>query len=270
LSCAARRSTLAAENRDRRLARALRTRHDLVSVRAHSDGERRVILVRHGQTRSNVAREGAPLSGWYDLELTDRGRQEAQALAGWFRRLASVRLVFASSSRRAMETARIMVEGTPASAGLFGRDDLREIYCGDLEGIPIETLQAQHPELWRENLSQARDDFRWPGGESYAELRARALAAVARIADQYGDEPLVLVTHAGVIAQLVGAARGTPARAWGAWRPQNASVTTLGWGRQAARVVAYDDVGHLRCLEEAPLGQSGTGDGRSRRARRCA
>jgi broad specificity phosphatase PhoE len=170
-------------------------------------------------------------------------------LSRWFRWLTPVPLVFASSSTRAFETARLMVSSTPGGAVVQARDDLREIHCGELEGLPVGQLQAAYPELWRANLSQAHDHFRWPGGESYAELRARASAALNAIVEQHDAARLVVVTHAGLIAQILGMLHGTPAAAWGKWRPQNASVTTLTWGPEGVRMLAYDEVGHLAGFE---------------------
>jgi alpha-ribazole phosphatase/probable phosphoglycerate mutase len=152
--------------------------------------------------------------------------------------------VYASPLRRALSVASLLEE---AGVGpLVEEPALREIGCGRVDGLPVEEVRARFPALWEANERQDDDGFRWPGGESYAELRARCVAAVDRIARSHPGARVVVVTHAGVVAQLVGASRGTPAARWSEHRPGNGSLTTIDWLCGGGRVVRFDDRDHLR------------------------
>jgi probable phosphoglycerate mutase len=54
----------------------------------------------------------------------------------------------------------------------------REIHCGLVEGMPLERLQREFPDLWARNEAQADDTFAWPGGETYAQFRTRIVAGL--------------------------------------------------------------------------------------------
>jgi 2,3-bisphosphoglycerate-dependent phosphoglycerate mutase len=198
-----------------------------------------LLLVRHGHTQDNTLHDGARLSGWHDPPLSSLGERQARLLAT---SLGSERVgtLYTSTLTRARQTA------APLAASLHlqptEEPDLREISCGDLDGVQLAEVQSRFPGLWQRNLSQSDADFRWPGGESYREFRRRALNCIASIAARHPDERVVLVTHAGVISQVLGALHGTSAACWELWRPRNGSVTTLRWQDGTGRVVAFDRV----------------------------
>jgi probable phosphoglycerate mutase len=134
-----------------------------------------LLLVRHGHTRDNTVGDGARLSGWHDPPLSPLGAQQARLLATSLRS-ERVAALYTSTLTRARQTAATLAD----ALGLEPIDepDLREISCGDLDGRSLATVQRRFPELWQRNLSQSDADFRWPGGESYRELRLRVLGAL--------------------------------------------------------------------------------------------
>jgi alpha-ribazole phosphatase/probable phosphoglycerate mutase len=106
-------------------------------------------------------------------------------------------------------------------------------------------MQRQHPELWGQDLGQRDESFRWPGGESYRVFRARVLPAVRRIAAAHPGERVLVVTHAGVISQVLGALARLSAAQWEPFRPGSANVTEIVWGPDGARLIRFDDRRHL-------------------------
>ncbi|AUX32096.1 MULTISPECIES: histidine phosphatase family protein [Sorangium] len=210
-----------------------------------------LVLVRHGRTAGNRAGTASPMSGWTDTPLDARGREEAEALGRRLARGPAFDAVYASPLSRALETARI-------AAGAWGpvrtHDGLREIGCGDVDGAPIEEVKARHAALWEANLRQDDDDFRWPGGESYRELRARSLAAIGAIAAAHPGQRVLVVTHAGVIGQILGALHGVPAARWEPFRPGNASLTSLAWQGDRGVLLRFDDREHVSASTRRPGG----------------
>jgi broad specificity phosphatase PhoE len=104
-----------------------------------------------------------------------------------------------------------------------------EIDCGRFEGMPIDVLQEQYPELWAANLAQQDEEFAWPGGESYREFRSRVLRGVERIVSAHQGAQVAIVTHAGVITQILGALRGRSPAEWEPDRPEPLTATEVTW-----------------------------------------
>lgn len=132
----------------------------------------RLVLVRHGETE--WSRDGRH-TGRTDLPLTEAGvaqaKRVAPLLAGF-----EFSCVLASPLRRAAETCRL--------AGLGGRaevrDELREWDYGEYEGRRTAEIREERPGwvLWRDGC---------PGGESAADVGARADAVLAALDGTSGD-----------------------------------------------------------------------------------
>jgi broad specificity phosphatase PhoE len=177
------------------------------------------------------------MCGWTDLPLTLIGEQQARCLE----RCVRADVVYASPLRRARDTALHCAAG----AELICEPGLREISCGQVDGVPIREVQRVYPALWERNAAEIEDGFRWPGGESYAELRERAVSSIIAIAARHPSARVAMVTHAGVITQLLGhITRTRPAR-WSAFRVGNASITELAWVGDRGEILAYDARDHL-------------------------
>jgi probable phosphoglycerate mutase len=156
----------------------------------------RLILVRHGESPSNVTRSidtrvpGPP--------LTELGVEQAAALPEALR-AEPVDVIYASTMRRAQMTAEPLagVRGLP----VLVRDGLREVTAGDLEmrnddaavDLYLETVFA-----W-----PAGDlERRMPGGENGFEAFARFDEVVAEAAKTTSGTAC-LVSHGGVIRMWV-------------------------------------------------------------------
>ncbi|HEX2165536.1 MAG TPA: histidine phosphatase family protein [Thermoanaerobaculia bacterium] len=197
----------------------------------------RLLLVRHGHRRGDAA-ERPIMVGQADYPLSSQGWRQARALV---RGLAAepIAAAYASPLRRALSTAR---------AALAGRDvplhrcaGLLEIDCGAVDGWSVDEVKARYPERWTANERQDDDGFRWPGGESYAELRRRVLAACDAIAARQPGATVLVVSHAGAVNQVIGHLEGSPAARWELHRPRNCTVTEVLWAAGEGRIVRYDD-----------------------------
>jgi broad specificity phosphatase PhoE len=184
-----------------------------------------MLLVRHAPADPRWEPERR-LCGWFDPPLGRDGLALAGRIAPGLAATGAC-AVYSSPLRRAWETA----EPIARALGVQVRADerLREIGCGRMDGMLIEEVRAQFPELWRRNLEQRDDQFRWPGGESYAEFRARVAGALAAIAASHHGETIVLVAHTGVVTQTIGMLHGWNAARWDRRRPRHAAVTTVQW-----------------------------------------
>jgi broad specificity phosphatase PhoE len=202
----------------------------------------RLLLIRHAHTVSNVG-SGTALSGRTDVPLSSRGRHEVERLRSRAWGGIPFAAVYTSPLERARDTASALevVGGRPTRVC----PALQEIDCGTLDGLPLDYVRHRYPDLWAANLRQADDRFRWPGGESYREFRSRCLRAIRDIARAHRGEYVAIVTHAGVISQIVGALQGISAASWERNRPGNASVTEIAWARGTGALIRFDDRSHL-------------------------
>lgn len=197
-----------------------------------------VDLLRHAEADHNVGGEGAVLGGWAELPLTSRGREQAVELAARLTLQPPPVAIYSSPSRRARETA----DGIAQRLGLpiLDHEGLREIGCGEVDGAPIALVRARHPLEWAVNAAQQDPDFRWPGGESYREFRERVVASVRGIAAAHVGRRVVLLTHAGVISQLLGFCRQESPACWERHRPRNASLTRVLWQGERGQMLCFD------------------------------
>lgn len=153
-----------------------------------------MFLIRHAQSEWNAQ---GRWQGQADPPLTDRGRTDARAVAGWFE--GRVCGVASSDLRRARETAEIVAERlgllpVPVDA------NLREIDVGEFMGLTREEIDARWPgyiERWRSGEVDAL-----PGGEDRTLFRKRVLAGLESVVAMPWEGPVLVVTHAAAIAVL--------------------------------------------------------------------
>jgi probable phosphoglycerate mutase len=162
-----------------------------------------VLLTRHGETTWN--REGR-VQGWAPTPLTDRGREQAAALAA---HLGSrdVDSLHASDLKRARTTADYVADAT----GLDPVHDVgwRERDFGVLQGLLAEDLYENHPEFDLLTVGPAAARERPDSGESFVDTQERALARYRELRSSLGpDETAVVVAHGGTIKLLLGAVKG--------------------------------------------------------------
>jgi alpha-ribazole phosphatase len=184
-----------------------------------------LILVRHGETDWN--RDGR-WQGHADTSLNDRGREQARALA---EELGSedVAVVYSSDLSRARETAEIIAAPLGRPVEIDAR--LREVDVGGWSGLTMAEIDARFPEevsRWRaEEATHAFD-----GGETYAAMGERVVAAVEEIAERHRDEQVVVVLHGGPIRALLARAAGVT---YEEQRHRRAHLDNCGYARVAVR-----------------------------------
>jgi broad specificity phosphatase PhoE len=144
----------------------------------------RLLLVRHCEPEEDAR---GRCYGSLDVGLSEAGKRHAHDLAA---HLDGYDAVWASPRLRARQTAAAL------APSLRVDDDLRELDFGELEGRTFDEIAASEPELYRAWM-ETPTRVRFPGGESYADLKERAVRGLERIWAEH--EAAVVVTHGGVI-----------------------------------------------------------------------
>jgi ribonuclease H / adenosylcobalamin/alpha-ribazole phosphatase len=199
----------------------------------------RLYLVRHGAPDERAA---GRCCGRTDVELSAAGRREAVRLAAAFAD-AGVAAVYASPLRRAVATAEPIAAAAGCDVTLCA--GLVEIDFGAFEGRTFDELAAAEPELY-ERWMAAPAAVRFPGGESYADVRARAVAAAEAIARRHLDGAAVAVAHAGPIRAILAAALRMPDDAIFRLGVPYASIAVVEWTAGGPIVGGLDVLGGLR------------------------
>jgi len=130
-----------------------------------------LILLRHGESQWNKENR---FTGWIDVDLSDRGEQEARQ-AGELLRSVPIDAVFTSSLRRAIRTAEIALDTAGKSHLPLIKDAaLNERHYGDLQGLNKDEVARTYGEhqfkLWRRSYDVAP-----PNGESLKMTQERVL-----------------------------------------------------------------------------------------------
>jgi probable phosphoglycerate mutase len=159
-----------------------------------------VLLVRHGETPTT----GTVLPGRAPgLHLSERGRAQAVRVAERLAGLA-VDAIYSSPLERTRETA----EPTAASTGRDVNQDAGLIECdfGEWTGAALAEL-AVLPE-WQ-TVQQSPSTFRFPDGESFAEMQERMVGALEVLRSAHAGGVVVCFSHADPIKAAVAHAFGT-------------------------------------------------------------
>jgi broad specificity phosphatase PhoE len=165
----------------------------------------RLVLVRHGQSLSNVDRklDTRPPG----RALTELGREQARTFAREWSH--PVGLVAHSVALRATETA----DGIAGELGLgtLTLEGIHEVQVGDLEDRNDDAAHEQFTDVYQ-RWQEGDLDARLPGGESGTDVLDRYLPVVTQLRMRYLDDhdwtgDVVVVSH-GAAIRLVGAALG--------------------------------------------------------------
>lgn len=160
---------------------------------------RHLILIRHALTTWNSS---GRFQGQTDVPLSNEGRAQTAALKQRLRGF-DIGAVYSSPLTRALQTSRLALpEFEPV---LDAR--LKEIHFGSFEGNTLEENRAK--EAWN---AWYADPFgrRTPGGESYRDLRLRAVAWL----ESLPEGCVVAFTHSGTIGMLLSHIMGVEHPRW--------------------------------------------------------
>jgi len=160
-----------------------------------------IYLVRHG---SVIGAETGRFIGHLDVPLSPLGERQMAALA---RRLAEVELdaVYASDLTRTARSAEILA--APHGLAPIPIRDLREFAMGQWEGLTAQEIRALDEEAFVRWMSDVAG-YQFPGGESLAQLAARAWPAFERIAATHAGRAVAIVAHGGTNRLLLCRALG--------------------------------------------------------------
>ena len=200
----------------------------------------RIILARHGVTKYNM--EGR-VQGSLQTPLHRKGLQQAKLLG---RRLKDEQIDAAYSSclRRAVQTAKEVLKFHPR-IGLCRMRELNERSFGAVEGFTFKEVE-KYPGILSERSAAVDHRFKPEKGESWGEVRRRAMGAVRKIIEAHGDGTVFIAAHGGTNRMLLSGLIGLPIQKAFVFRQHNACINIIDVrGGGVVRVERLNDTTHL-------------------------
>lgn len=176
----------------------------------------RIVLVRHAPTPETGRRLTGRTGG---VALGPDGEHVAAAARDALSGLRPTAIV-TSPVQRCRETAAIIAE--PHGLDPFVDEGLSEVDFGRWQGRTLASLRRL--KAWT-SVQVAPSRFRFPDGESFVEVRARATAAVERLAAAKGT--VIACSHADVIKLVISHHLGQPLDAFQRIGVAPASISVL-------------------------------------------
>ena len=200
------------------------------------------VMARHGATAYSVEKRFSGRGG-ADMPLAPIGLAQARALAHELHQRGGADVIVTSPLLRTRQTAEI-VAGV-IDAPVHVEADFEECSFGEWDGLTFTEVQARWPEHVDEWL--ASTDIAPPGGESFAEVRARVDRGRRKVIEEFGAQRIIVVAHVTPIKVMVGLAVDAPLTSLFRMELSPCSITTLAWFADGnASMFGFSESSHLR------------------------
>jgi broad specificity phosphatase PhoE len=172
---------------------------------------RRLILVRHGESTGNVARERAEAAAAEvididqrdpDVPLSELGLRQAHAFGCWLAELDPAERpaeVWSSPYRRAVQTAAEALTAAGLSLPIRRDERLRDRELGILDLLTSTGVRIRYPAEANRRRWLGKLYYRPPGGESWADVALRLRMFLAELERRDTAGSLLVVCHDAVI-----------------------------------------------------------------------
>jgi probable phosphomutase (TIGR03848 family) len=211
-------------------------------------------FVRHAVTSHTGHKLSGRLAG---IPLTDEGRQQAETVA---EKLSEIpfKAVFTSPIDRTLETARVIArrQGLKVQTA----EGFTEVEFGKWTDKSFKVLRRT--KLWSQ-VQRFPSGTRFPEGESFLDVQARAIAEVDRLRAEHPKDVICCVSHADVIKLIVSYYLGVHMDLFQRMDIGPASVSVVAVGEPGPRVLTVNSTGDgFRAQGPLPEQLRGGGDKR--------
>lgn len=229
----------------------------------------KLVLLRHGESQWNLENR---FTGWTDVDLTDRGRQEARAAGELLRREGyGFDIAFASVLKRAIRTLWIALDALDQMwLPVVHSWRLNERHYGALQGLNKAETAARFGEpqvlIWRRAYAVAPDpltpdDPRWAGRDPrYKHLQPHDIPATECLRDTvervipFWKDSIAPAIQRG--RRVVVAAHGNSLRALIKYLDNISDEDIVGLNIPTARPLVYELDPELRPIRHYYLGDA--------------
>ncbi len=195
----------------------------------------RVLLLRHAESANPLVFHGAES----DVELSERGRRQAEVIASVLAREAP-HVVVSSAMRRARQTAQPIAQARDVSLRI--EPALHERRVGALSGTSTQEQEGVWPRTLKRWLA-GETAFAPPGAESFDDIQRRVLPVWRRLTTEYAGQTIVIVSH-GIVCRvlMLSLLPGYSVRDWHRIGTHNVAISELLSEGNAWRAVRIDEL----------------------------
>lgn len=167
-----------------------------------------LVIVRHGQSERNVAKEQARAgnsSVWasgvrdVDTPLTSLGVQQAITTGQFLHDRYNFDVIFSSPYMRTLQTSQHIAEQLAAVPRIILEERIREIEFGILDGLTHQGIRERYPEEWDRREREGKYWYRPPGGESRPDVALRVHSFLGTLTRDYRQKNVLVVCHSVVV-----------------------------------------------------------------------
>jgi broad specificity phosphatase PhoE len=198
----------------------------------------KMVVIRHGETLWNL---DGRYQGHADSPLTKKGIAQAEAVGKRMKQYP-FDVLYSSDLTRAYRTAQCIATNTQQEIVIDTR--LRERNLGIFQGMCREEFVQQHPEIYAQYQANLLD-YVIPQGESIRQCYQRSMECFETIAQHHAGATIVLVTHGGILANLLKCALNIPLQAPRNFHVWNASLNVFSYDQHGWTLESWGD----RCHE---------------------
>lgn len=214
------------------------------------DNATELFLIRHGDAIPG-AEEIIPSGIYNNLPLSEKGRKQAQALAG---RLKSVHfdVAFSSPLRRCQETAAPLLQQIGLQPVIV--EDIKEVHLGNVIAMPemkdsddLATLSQALRDRQDEIIRQVGPMGSWDaiaGSEPSKAFRRRVVNAIDKIVLEHIGQRVLIFAHGGVINAYAAEALDLDRDFF--FPCANTSITIIRANRINRVIYILNDIAHLK------------------------
>ena len=200
------------------------------------------VMARHGATALSLEKRFSGRGG-LDAPLVQIGVEQAEALADELAERGGADLLVVSPLLRTRQTAEIIA--TRVDAEMVIDEDFAECAFGEWDGLTFSEVQSRWPKHMSEWLASTQ--VAPPGGESFADVRARVNRGRQRIVDRHTGKRVIVVAHVTPIKVMVSIAVDAPLHSLYRMELAPCSITTLAWFPDGnASMFGFSESAHLR------------------------
>ncbi|WNF24888.1 histidine phosphatase family protein [Mesobacillus jeotgali] len=198
----------------------------------------KLYIARHGETSWNTEKR---MQGWLDSDLTDYGIKNAESLGVRLKEI-EFEVIYSSPSGRTKSTAELVIGGREIP--IIFDNQLREMNLGSWEGQTLDTIKETNP-IEIDHFWNAPDLFVPVGGESFIEVRERALEILRRIKNDHKSGNILVVTHTVMIKALFTVFKDSSIdQLWGPPYIHDTSLSVVEIDQEQYRIILEGDISH--------------------------
>ena len=187
-----------------------------------------ILLIRHGENSFVGKRMAGRLP---DVFLNEKGRQQAIGLVAALHK-APIKAIYSSPLDRARQTAEPLAQALGLEVQMA--PGILELDMGDWQGRTLKQLSRL--KAWKTVQSQP-SAFRFPGGESFEEAQARAVAELKAIAERHPEDLVACFSHGDIIRLVSAYFLDVPLNSFQRLGADTASITVLHLGKDGGVAV---------------------------------